>query len=316
MGNRLSPFLSKTKYMDGLQCPKLLWYEYNRKEALPEADAAAQAIMDQGKRVGELARTFFPGGITLERDYMPEKQAEQSLTATKHRKPLFEAGFIYDRAYALADILNPVSDDAWDLIEVKSSSGMKDEYLYDVAFQKYVYEGAGLRIRGCYLMYINRDYVRKGKIDPKELFVKEDITKKTTELIPEIENDIEEMLKVITKTDAPHIAVGPRCDKPRPCPLQDICWDFLPAKDDIFCLYAGTKKAYEFMANGILSLTNIGEDVKLSHKQGIQVASHKNQEPHIDKSGIRGFLESLKYPLYFLDFETINPAIPIYNLSS
>ncbi|MEK9179292.1 MAG: hypothetical protein AAB893_02385, partial [Patescibacteria group bacterium] len=84
------PFLSKTKYLDGLKCHKLLWYEYNRKEDLPEIDPATQAIMDQGKVVGELAHTLFPGGIVLQRDYMPDKQTAKSLEAVNLRKPLFE----------------------------------------------------------------------------------------------------------------------------------------------------------------------------------------------------------------------------------
>ena len=138
MKSKSSPFLSKTKYLEGLKCPKLLWYEYNRKEELPPVDARAQAVMDQGTIVGELAQTLFPGGIKLERAYEPEKQAEQSLKAARLRKPLFEAGFINERAYALADILNPVGKNVWDLIEVKSSTSAKDEYLQDVAFQKYV----------------------------------------------------------------------------------------------------------------------------------------------------------------------------------
>ena len=128
MKNKPLPFLSKTKYLDGLKCPKLLWYEYNRKEDLPEIDAATQALFDQGKIVGELAQTLFPGGIKLERDYMPNKQAEKSLEVAKLRKPLLEAGFVFKQAYALADILNPVAKNAWDLIEVKSSSSVKDEH--------------------------------------------------------------------------------------------------------------------------------------------------------------------------------------------
>ena len=121
------PFLSKTKYLDGLKCHKLLWYEYNRKEDLPEIDAATQAIMDQGTVVGELVHTLFPGGIVLGRDYDPAKQAAKSLDAAKLRKPLFEAGFVYKQGYALADILNPIKKGAWNLIEVKSSSSVKDE---------------------------------------------------------------------------------------------------------------------------------------------------------------------------------------------
>jgi hypothetical protein len=315
MKNRPSPFLSKTKYLEGLKCHKLLWYEYNRKEELPEIDAATQFIMDQGRIVGELAHTLFPGGIVLQRDYDPTKQATKSSEAAKLRKSLFEAGFVYKQGYALADILNPVEKDAWDLIEVKSSSSIKDEHYNDVAFQKYVYEGSGLKIRKCYLMYVNNQYVRKGKIEPKKLFATEDVTKQCDELIPEIEEDISDMLEAIRKKAAPHVIVGPHCDKPYPCLLEDICWSFLPAKDDIFCLYSGTKKAYELMERGILRITDIKEDVRLSHRQNIQVISHRSGKPHIDKKAIEEFLKGLKYPLYFLDFETINPAIPAYDNS-
>ena len=308
-------FLSKTKYLDGLKCHKLLWYEYNRKEDLPEVDAATQAKFDQGKIVGELAQTLFPGGVLLKRDYMPDKQAEKSLEAAKLRKALFEAGLVYKQGYALADILNPVEKGAWDLIEVKSSSSVKDEHYNDVAFQKYTYEGSGLKIRKCYLMYVNNQYVRKGAIEPKELFATEDVTKQCDELIPEIEQNITDMLETIRKDDIPQVKVGPRCDSPYPCPLEDMCWDFLPPKDDIFCLYSGTKKAYELMERGILRITDIKEGVKLSDKQNIQVVCHKNGAPHIDKKGIGDFLKTLEYPLYFLDFETINPAIPAYDNS-
>ena len=315
MKTRVFPFLSKTKYLNGLKCHKLLWYEYNRKDDLPAIDASTQAIMDQGKAVGELAQALFPGGITVKRDYMPDKQAEKSLEAVKLRKPLFEAGFVYKQAYALTDILNPVEKGAWDFIEVKSSTSVKGEHYNDVAFQKYTYEGAGLKIRKCYLMYINNQYVRKGEIEPKKLFATEDVTKQCDKFIPEIEANTADMFETIQKKDVPRVKVGPHCDSPHPCPLEDICWDFLPAKDDIFCLYYGTKKAYELMERGILRLNDINDDVSLNHKQGIQVSCHKTGMPHIDKKGLEDFLDALKYPLYFLDFETINPAIPLYDNS-
>lgn len=315
MNNRPSPFLSKTKYLEGLKCHKLLWYEYNRKEDLPETDVATQAIMDQGKIVGELAHTLFPGGILLQRNHMPDKQSVKSLEATKLRKPLFEAGFVFKQAYALADILSPVARDAWDLIEVKSSSGVKDEHYHDVAFQKYTYEGAGLKIRKCYLMYINNQYVRKGDIDPKKLFATEDVTKQADELIPEIEVNIADMLDAIQKKDAPNVKIGQHCNNPYPCPLEYICWSFLPEKGDIFCLYSGTKKAYELLERGVLSIADIKKDVKLSDKQNIQVECHKTNLPHINKQGIKDFLDTIEYPLYFLDFETLNQAIPAYDNS-
>jgi len=157
--------------------------------------------------------------------------------------------------------------------------------------------------------------VRKGKIEPKKLFATEDVTKQCDELIPEIEENIADILKVIGKKDVPRVTVGPYCDKPYPCPLEDICWSFLPDKDDIFSLYSGTKKAYELMERGVLRITDIKEDISLSAKQNIQVISHKSGKPHVDRKAIEEFLNELKYPLYFLDFETINPAIPAYDNS-
>ena len=309
------PSLSKTRYLEGLKCPKLLWYEYNRKEDFPEIDAATQAKFDQGNAVGELAHTLFPGGITLQRDYKPDKQAEKSLKAAKLRKPLFEAGFVHKQAYALADILNPVEKNAWDLIEVKSSTSVKDEHYRDGAFQKYTYEGAGLTIRKCYLMHINNQYVRNGKIEPEKLLVTEDITEQCDELIPEIEHKLAGMLEAIREKNEPQVTIGPHCGSPYSCPLEGICWAFLPPEDNIFFLYRGGKKAYELMESGILSMADIKEDFTLNDKQNIQVLCHKKGIPHIDKKGIEDFLNTLEYPLYFLDFETISPAIPAYDNS-
>jgi len=90
---------------------------------------------------------------------------------------LFEPGFVYNGGFARADILNPVGKDAWDIIEVKSSTEVKDVNLLDLAFQAFVYSGAGLRIRRCYLMHVDRDYVRRGAVDPKKFFKLADVTK-------------------------------------------------------------------------------------------------------------------------------------------
>lgn len=306
------PFLSKTKYLEGLQCPKLLWYEYNQKEALPPIDARTQAIMDMGTRVGHLAHALFPGGIRIEREYIPEKHAKKSLKALALRKPLFEAGFTYNRGYALADILQPAPGNRWDLIEVKSSTSVKDINLYDVAFQRHIYEGAGLKIRRCYLMHIDNQYIRKGPIEPEKLFVRKDITGDSRGLAPEIKKSLPRMLKLISDKNMPTVKVGDHCSRPYSCPLEDICWDFLPEKDDIFTLYAGGKRSKELMRRGIFNILDIPEGFSLTSRQLIQVKSHKRGRPHIDSTAIRDFLNRLEYPLHFLDFETLSSAIPPY----
>ncbi|MFA5039620.1 MAG: DUF2779 domain-containing protein [Candidatus Omnitrophota bacterium] len=315
MKNEPSVFISKSKYLEGLQCPKLLWYEFNRKEDFPEIALSTQFRFDQGKKVGELAQKLFPGGIKLERDLDPDKCSQKSLEALKQRKPLFEAGFVHNHGYAIADIIEPASDNAWDLIEVKSSASVKDEHFYDVAFQKYVYEGAGLKIRDCYLLYINTKYVREGSIKPEKLFLQQNITEEVEELKREIEKKMAIMLRLISGKDMPDIKVGEQCDKPYVCALYDICWSFLPENDHVFILSRIGKKAFELREKGILKLIDIPEGFKLSANQIIQVNSHRTGDPYVDEEAVKGFLEKLKYPLYFLDFETINPAVPLYDLS-
>lgn len=307
------PFLSKTKYLDGVKCPKLLWYEFNNRSAIPETDAATQAIFDQGTRVGEIAQKLFPNGIKIEREQMPEKTHAKSLEALKLRRPLFESGLTFKQTYALPDILVPADGGAWDIIEVKSSSEIKDEHYLDVAFQKYVYTGAGLKIRNCYLMHIDTEYIRKGNIEPEKLLKKKDISKEIKPLLSGLETSIYAMLKIISVTK-PDLNIGPQCSSPYACPLEDLCWSFLPERN-IFELWSGRQNdLFLLLKRGIQNLTDIPEN-ELNEKQLAQLLSHKSGKPYIDRSGIRAFISDLKYPLYFLDFETIAPAVPVYDLS-
>jgi len=307
------PFLSKTKFLDGIKCPKLLWYEYNKTEEVPEPDAETQAIFDQGKRVGEVAQKLYPFGIKMEREQMPEKMHASSIAALALRRPLFEAGLIYGRTYALPDILVPVEGDSWDLVEVKSAAEVKEEHILDAAFQKYVYTGAGLKIRRCYLMYINTEYVRHGEIEPKKLLTKKDITIKTDPYLSGIKDQVDSMLEIMTGPE-PQMKIGPQCGKPYPCLLEERCWKFLP-EGDIFQLRGKKERLYELLDRGILKVADIPIEDWLSDKQLIQINSHKTGEAHVDREGVRDFLSGLKYPLYFLDFETLSAAIPAYDLT-
>jgi len=307
------PFLSKSKYLEGVKCSKLLWCEFNNRKAFPKTDPATQAIFDQGTKVGELAQKLFPDGIKIEREQMPEKMHAKSIEALKLRKPLFESGLIYGRAYALPDILDPVEGGAWDIIEVKSGTSVEDTHLIDVAYQKYVYTGAGLKIRRCYLMYIDKEYVRKGEIEPKKLLKKEDITKKIKPYEKGLKSSIDSMLEIISGKE-PVVKISPRCSSPYACPLEDFCWGFLP-EGDIFQLRGKKEKLYALLDEGILKITDIPPDGRWSEKQLLQINSHKTGKVHVDKEGIQDFINELKYPIYFLDFETIMPAIPAYDLS-
>jgi hypothetical protein len=203
------PYVSKSKFLWGHQCRKLLWYAYNQKDQIPAPDAATQAIFDQGHEVGALAKSLYPGGIEVSADVTDFEQVLQaSLEAAKQRKPLFEAGFVYNGGFARVDILEPVGRDAWDIIEVKSSTEVKDVNLLDLAFQAFVYDGSGLNIRRCYLMHVDRDYVRRGPVDPRKFFKLADVTKDVSVLSREIEPQLEDMFSIIHRMQEPEIKMS------------------------------------------------------------------------------------------------------------
>ncbi|HTY13328.1 MAG TPA: DUF2779 domain-containing protein [Candidatus Omnitrophota bacterium] len=305
-------FLSKSKYIDGLQCPKLLWYEFNRKSEVPGPEPMMRAVMEEGRKVGEVAQKLFPGGVRIERDFDPEKMSARSLKALELGRPLFEAGFTNGRAYAIADILSPEPDGAWDLTEVKSASGMKSEYYDDVAFQKYTYTGAGVKIGKCYLMHLNREYLKRGEIEPDKLFVREDITETVEEKLPGIAESVASMIGTIEQQESPEVKVGSFCSG---CPLKEMCWSFLPGSDHVFLLHRAGKVAYELMQMGILKLEDIPEAYELAPRHQIQKKSLLTGKAHVDREEILRFLSRFEYPLFFLDFETIAPAIPIFDLT-
>ncbi len=154
--------LSKTKYLNGLQCKKLIWHIYNDPEAIPEPDKATQAIFEQGHLVGDYAKKLFSKGTEVDHTGSFEDGLKSTEELILKRIPVFEAALAYNNCYARADILDPVGKDKWDLIEVKSSTELKDVNYSDIGFQYYVYTGAGLKIDKCYLMCLDNTYVRRG----------------------------------------------------------------------------------------------------------------------------------------------------------
>ena len=225
---------------------------------------------------------------------------------------MFEAAFASNRTFARVDVLNPVRGGKWDIIEVKSSTGVKDHYIDDVAFQRYCYEGAGIPIRRCYLMHINNEYVRDGEVDPAQLFAQEDITEGVIKKAMGIEERIQEMLKVIGRKNCPEVGIGPRCSDPYDCPFASICWKGVDrVENNVFSLTRLGAKAWDLYEEGVVGIDEIPGDFFLSERQRIQVEAERTNRPFIDRVAVSEFLHDLKYPLYLLDFETFYTAIPL-----
>ena len=308
--------ISKTKYLNGLQCKKLLWYIYNEPEAISEPDEATQAIYEQGHLVGDYAKKLFPKGVEVGHTGSFEEGLRSTSELISKRVPIFEAALIHKNCYARADILEPVGKDKWNLIEVKSSTDLKDVNYNDIGFQYYVYSGAGLKIDKCYLMCIDNSYVRQGEIEPEKLFKKIDITEDIlTTYNKTVENNVAEMVEAIASEKFPETGIGAHCNKPYDCPLIEKCWSFLPERN-VFLLYRNKKLPINLIKDGILELANIPNKYELNEKNQIQVDCEKTGKPYVDTVKIKEFLNTIQYPAYYMDFETFSSAIPMFDDAS
>ncbi|MCC6750286.1 MAG: DUF2779 domain-containing protein [Deltaproteobacteria bacterium] len=308
----MTGLLSKSRYMIGLQCEKRLWVHCHEKERLGAVDAGTAFRLAQGHEVGRLALELHPEGIGIEWEAGMEEAVRQTAQALTARQPLFEGAFRYEDTYARADVLLPAPRGKWDLVEVKSTTEVKDEHLEDVAFQRQVYDGAGLRVRRCFVQHVNREYVRQGAVEPEKLFVRQDVTEAVEALASEVPHEVKRLAAVLAGRRCPKVEVGEHCTTPHPCELVDECWAFLP-EGSVYELWRGRKKARELHAQGILALEAVPKSFALSAEQAIQVAAAKAGKPRADLDALRGFLGQLEYPLTLLDFETVGTAIPLYD---
>jgi hypothetical protein len=292
---------TKSNYIQGVQCHKLLWYSFNDPDKFPPVDKRQQFLFDQGSLVGNYAKKLFDG-VEVRYSQNPVQRTQDLI---KKRKTIFEGVIKYKEFQTKPDILIPV-EDKWDIIEVKSGTTIKDVNIEDLSFQKYIYEKSGLNIRNCSIMHINNKYSRNGNLELKNLFTIIDVTDK----LKDVEDKLNDMRDLLKLEKHPDIKIGPHCNNPYSCPLKNLCWDYLPEHNVTTLNYLGTK-SFNYIDKGILESKSIPIQ-ELNYKQTIQVDSEKTGRTFVNRLAIRKFLEKLEYPLYFLDFESINPAIPIF----
>lgn len=308
--------ISKSQYIKGTQCPKALWFSLNRKDLTPPVDATKQALFDSGNEIGKWAKKCFLAGVEVTEPYYKAREgaeATAALIAAGH-EVIFEATAIHalDGTYSRVDILRKVSGaDAWDMIEVKGSTGVKDYHNDDMSFQYRVFTGAGYRINRCFMMLIDNEYVRQGDIEPQRLFKMEEITAAVQAQQSEIDAAVPTLKSVLENENEPHASIGARCFKPFDCDYMKNCWNGVPDYS-IYNVFTG-KKADEIVQSlGSYEVKSLTADLMPSGAKAKDVSSYISGEVYSEPANIRRFLQGLQYPLYYLDYETIGSAIPLY----
>ena len=218
MANNRQPSLSKSRFIAGLQCPLRLWYQcYDRKLAAP-ITPAQQAIFDAGHQVGRLATRRYPGGILIAEDYRHAADAVRTTTEVV-KKPgissIYEAAFSHDGVLIRADILERPACESWNLIEVKSSSSVKDVYYWDVGIQYHVLKSAGMKINRAGILHLNNQYVYDGnELDLDSLFCFSDMTDQVAARQRDISLKLNEIQEMLVGGTAPEILPSRHCKRP------------------------------------------------------------------------------------------------------
>jgi len=254
---------------------------------------------------------LFPGGV--ETPYEGLSHQEQiDLTQDKINeglKTIYEATFSYQDVFVKVDILQKGSR-GWEIYEVKAGTRLAPVYVDDAALQYYVLTGAGVKVSKVFITHINKDYIRKGALDVQKLFTSENITKLVKEKQPFVVQQLRRQRRML-QGELPQIDIGPHCSDPYECDFQEHCWQHIP-DDSVFDLRGNGINPFDLYAKGKIKQKDIPIDI-LNAKQRQQVLATIKKQNTIDPKKIRKFLETLSYPLYFLDFETFMNAIPLYD---
>jgi len=303
--------LSKSLFIRGLQCHKSLYLHKHHPELRDETPPSREALFRSGSEVGVVAQGLFPGGATI--PYDPDTYDRQvALTQeeiAQGASTLYEAAFHFDNVFVKVDILNK-GKDGWDIYEVKSSTSIKDVYIPDAAVQYYVVKGSGLPVSRIFLVHINNQYVREGGIDVRQLFTVNDVTSEVRQMQDTVEGELDAQ-KTMLRGDIPRIDIGPYCSDPYECDFVGHCWEHIP-DESVFDIRGSKSLPFTLYNRGIVRLEEVPLYM-LTPNQRLQVEAALERKVVISSEAVREFLDSLWYPLYFLDFETVGAAVPLFD---
>ena len=305
--------LSKSLYIRGLQCEKSLWLKKKKPEVLQVPDDGAQAVFDTGTSVGELACELFSGGKRIEYTGDFGSQIAKTKELIEHgTKVIYEATFCFDGILVMVDILR-IGKDGLIINEVKSSTSVKEVYIDDTSIQYYVISSLGYKVSAVNIIHIDNSYVRGKKLELEKFFHTEDVTEQVKQKQADIPKILSKFDEILSKDVEPEIDIGVQCSNPYPCDAWEYCWREqrgIPEYSIFDISGLRSKKKFELYKSGIVKFEDIKELDKFNTSQQIQIRSELSKEQVIDKEAIKEFLETLSYPLYHLDFETFQQAVP------
>jgi len=312
--------LSKSKIIAFRQCPKRLWLEVHRPE-LREDSAGTLTSFQIGHQVGDIARRIYdPDGKGTVIDVKTEGYdrafaRSASLLADSHQ-PVFEAGFKAAGGLAFADVMLPEIANGrrmWRMVEVKSSTSPKDYHRDDVAVQTFVAQAAGVPLKSVAVACIDSSWVYPGDNDYRGLLVETDLTAETFARSGEVKGWIADAQRLGAQANEPTIAVGPHCHDPFDCGFCNYCNRDNPRPQypvDWLPRFSSAKRE-QLATQGTSDLRGVADELLNDQQRMVKKHALANTV-FFDAAGAAADLAGHGFPAYFLDFETIQFAVPIW----
>jgi hypothetical protein len=295
--------LTKTLIMKGIQCPKQLFLHINNPE-LADADKN-QKIKQEGNEVGVLAQLLYPTGVLI-----AAKNPLAALNETKtkiHNPILFEAAFRFENLYCRIDVLEETTDGT-NIIEVKSSSEVEDYHLQDLAVQALILKKLNIKLNKFYICHINRQYDLDQPVS--QFFIIEDKTAEVVAMLDSTNEKIEE-IKLLIESE-PLIKIGPHCTKPFECPFSSHCQKKANVDKDSVLKFPNLRHKWKLFESGKTRIQDLTDEDLNTDGQKLALKKFNMGQEYINHEGIRSAISSWIFPLYFLDFETVDSVYPKY----
>lgn len=301
--------LSKSKYTQGVICEKLLWLSCYKKEEAE--DTGNEAVLANGNKVGDLARGLFGDYILINHDDGYQEMINKTLIELENKPNIIcEASFSYDGNFCSVDILKNDLDGV-EIYEVKSSTKISDIYLDDISYQTWLLKQCGLEVKKSFIVFVNSNYIKNGDFDINQFFTIEDVTDQLD--LDKVEERVKEYKKIINLDKEPSNDLSLSCHSPYDCPFFKYCTKELPTLN-VFDIGWNVRfdKKLELYNSGLVSYDDILASGGINPKADTQMNYELYDcNPKINKEAIEELLSQMRYPLYFLDFESYQDSIPV-----
>jgi hypothetical protein len=283
-------------------------------------------LMEDGNEVGELVQQLYPQGQSINLTKLEERVNHTKRLMGKETEVIFEATFFFDGIEVRIDVLIKTKE-GYEIREIKSSttgntndSKKKKEmelFIHDVSIQYYVLNALGIQISKSFVVLLDNTYTRNNALDVKALFEAIDVSQRVLDRQDSIPEKIHALKQVISDNKVePDVDIGAHCHiNGKKCPAKEYCWQIqrnIPAYS-VFEIFTLGNKSLALYADGIVKIEDIPDDYKLTAIQKFRIKHWKNKTGFVNPEEIRKFISNLRFPLFHLDFETFNPAIPQYS---